>query len=116
MHLFVIVLNKGSVEVEPMKVRLSDFKKKYFDLEVLRIKSLMLDNQRAVITLGNFENSTKAADFLVAVENNDYVLSGLSEADYEIFTISVNNYPILYREKNVTAYLEYYKEYYITEK
>lgn len=112
LHLFVVVLNQGNAEVEPMKVRMSDFKKKYFDLKVLRIKSLMLDNQRAIITVGNFENASEAADFMLAFENDDYVLSGLKRNDYEVFTISVTNYPILYREKDVKGYLKFFKENY----
>lgn len=113
MHLVIIVLNNGNVEVEPLKVRLSDFKKKYFDLKVLRIKSLMLDNQRALITVGNFDNAPEAADFVFALENDEYVLSGLNANDYELFTISITNYPILYREKNVKAYKVFYNKYYL---
>ncbi|HEY9114121.1 MAG TPA: hypothetical protein VIN10_05435, partial [Bacteroidales bacterium] len=112
MHLFVVVLNKGNAEVEPLKVRMSDFKKKYFDLKVLRIKSLMLDNQRALITIGNFDNASEAADFMLAVENDEYVLSGLKPNDYEVFTISITNYPILYREKDVKGYKKFFKENY----
>jgi hypothetical protein len=112
MHLFVVVLNQGNAEVEPMKVRMSDFKKKYFDLKVLRIKSLMLDNQRAIITVGNFDNASEAAGFILAVENDEYVLSGLKPNDFEVFTISITNYPILYREKDVKGYAKFYKEYY----
>lgn len=112
MHLVIMVLNNGNVEVEPLKVRMSDFKKKYFEPKVLRIKGLMLDNKRAIITVGNFENATEASNFLLALENDEYVLSGLQIDDYELFTISVANYPILYREKNVDAYKAFYKEYY----
>jgi len=112
MHLVILVLNNGNVEVEPLKVRMSDFKKKYFDLKVLRIKSLMLDNQRAVITVGNFDNAAEAADFLFALENDEYVLSGMKTADYELFTISITNYPVLYREKNVKAYKAFYDKNY----
>ena len=111
-HLVIMVLNNGNAEVEPLKVRMSDFKKKFFDLKVLRIKSLMLDNQRAVITVGNFDNAAEAADFLFALENDEYVLSGMNTADYDIFTISISNYPILYREKNVKGYKSFYEKNY----
>jgi hypothetical protein len=112
LHLFVIVLNTGNSEVEPLKVRMSDFKKKYFDLKILRIKSLMLDNQRAIITIGNFDNAEEAGDFMMALENDEYVLSGMKANDFEIFTISVTNYPILYREKDVKGYMRFFKENY----
>lgn len=72
----------------------------------------MLDNQRAIITIGNFEDATAAYDFYTAIENDEYVLSGINNDDLELFAISTNNYPILYREKNVSDYMEFFKEYY----
>lgn len=116
MHLVVMVLNSELVEIDPLKVRMSDFKKKYFRLVRLRVKSLMLDKQRAVLTIGNFENSIGAYDFYTAIEHDEYVLSGMSTQDYELFAISTSNYPILYREKNVEAYQEFFKEYYLDKK
>jgi hypothetical protein len=115
LHMFMILVNTGDVETDPLKVRLSDFKKKYFRLERLRIKSVMLDNQRALVTIGNFENAAKAEDFYSTVANDEYVLSGMNPQDYELFTISINNYPVFYREKNVTAYRDFFDAYYQEE-
>jgi len=115
LHLTVIVFNSETIEIDPLKVRLSDFKKKYFRLVRLNIKSLMLDNQRALITIGNFEDANLANDFYTAVKNDEYVLSGMNPEEYNLFVISTNNYPILYREKNVTDYIEFFDEYYKSE-
>ena len=116
MHLVVIVLNSSEVEVDPLKVRISDFKQKYFRLVRLNIKSLILDNQRSLITIGNFEDESSANDFYLAILNDDYVTSGMSVQEFEAYPISVNNYPILYREKYVKAYTEFYDLYYQKDK
>lgn len=115
MHLVVMILNSDVVEIDPLKVRISDFKKKYFRLVQLRVKSLMLDNQRAIITIGNFEDATTAFDFYTAIKNDEYVLSGINSNDLELFAISTNNYPILYREKNVSDYVEFFNNNYKEE-
>ena len=112
LHLVIVVLNSPEIEVNPLKVRISDFKQKYFRLVRLNIKSLMLDNQRAVITIGNFEGESAAYDFYTALLNDDYVMSGMGVQEYDAYPISVNNYPILYREKNVKAYGEFFERYY----
>ncbi|NOX85301.1 MAG: tetratricopeptide repeat protein [Chlorobi bacterium] len=112
MHLFMLIINSTDVKINPLKVRLSDFKKKYFRLKRLNVKSLMLDNQRTLITIGNFQNKAAADDFYSALKNDKYVLSGLSPDDYQMFTISINNYPIFYREKNVKLYEEFFNKYY----
>jgi len=112
MHLFMLIINSPDVKINPLKVRLSDFKKKYFRLKRLNVKSLMLDNQRTLITIGNFQNKAAADDFYSALENDKYVLSGLSPGDYQMFTISINNYPIFYREKDVKLYEAFFNKYY----
>jgi len=116
MHLVMIIVNSKNVEVDPLKIRLSDFKKKSFGLLNIRIKSLMLDNKRTLITIGNFENKREAEKFYTALSNDDYVVSGLNPNDYDIVTISIGNYPVFYREKDVEGYLLFFNEYYLNDK
>jgi outer membrane protein assembly factor BamD (BamD/ComL family) len=116
MHLVIVILNSPDIEVDPLKVRISDFKKKYFRLVRLRIKSLMLDNQRALITIGNFDDERAAYDFYYALKNDNYVTSGMGANEFEVYSISVNNYPVLYREKNVKAYKTFFDLYYQKDK
>lgn len=113
MHLAMIIVNSEDVEVDPLKIRLSDFKKKSFDLLNVRIKSLMLDSKRTIVSIGNFENKEEADRFYVALTNDEYVFSGLDPDDYDVVTISIGNYPIFYKEKDVAGYLLYFDEYYL---
>jgi len=108
----ILAVNGDKVKINPLKVRVSDFDKKYFRLRKLRIKSLQLDNQRVLITVGNFTNKNDAANYYRAIKNDEYVLSGLNKDDYQIFPISTKNYPIMYRDKDVKGYLEFMKENY----
>jgi hypothetical protein len=110
---FVILsVNANNVKINPLKVRISDFNKKYFRLRKLRIKSLQLDNMRTIITVGNFSNKSDAVNYYRAIKGDEYVLSGLNKKDYDIFPISTQNYPVLYRDKDVKGYLEFVKENY----
>jgi len=111
-HLFMMIVISTDIEIDPLKVRISDFKKKYFRLERLNIRSLLLDNQRTLITVGNFDDRNAADDFFTAIKNDEYVFSGMKPDDFKIFTISMNNYPIFYREKNMKVYDEFFKKYY----
>ncbi len=108
----ILAVNGNNIKINPLKVRISDFDKKYFRLRKLRIKSLQLDNQRVLITIGNFSNKNDAANYYRAIKNDEYVLSGLNKDDYKIFPISTKNYPIMYRDKDVKGYLEFMKENY----
>jgi len=108
--LVILAVNGNKVKVNPLKIRLSDFNKKYFRLRKLSIKSLQLDNQRVLIYVGNFKNKDDAANYYNALRNDEYVLSGLDKHDYSVFPISIENYPIMYRDKDVKGYMEFMDE------
>ncbi|MCF6169937.1 MAG: tetratricopeptide repeat protein [Bacteroidales bacterium] len=116
LHLMMMVIISSDVNINALKVRVSDFKNKYFRLARLRIKSLMLDNQRTLITIGNFDDAGDAEDFTTALKNDEYVLSGMEDKDFDIVSISIKNYPIFYKDKNTKDYLEFYNENYKNEK
>jgi len=111
-HLFMIVVLSPDIEIDPLKVRVSKKKKKYFRLERLNIKSLLLDNQRTLITIGNFADSETANNFYTAIKSDEYVFSGMKSNEFEIYTISLNNYPVFYRDKSMKVYRDFYNKYY----
>lgn len=115
-HLMMMVIVSEDVKIDPLKVRISDFKKKYFRLARLRIKSLMLDNQRTIITVGNFDDASDAEDFVMALKNDEYVLSGMEGKKFDIVSVSMKNYPIFYKEKNTEDYVDFYQKNYKNEK
>ena len=116
LHLVMMVLVSADVKIDPLKVRISDFKNKYFRLARLRIKSLMLDNQQTIITIGNFDDAGEAEDFAMALLNDEYVLSGMDDKFFDVASISILNYPKFYKDKNMKDYLDFYHKNYKNEK
>jgi len=112
LHLIMMVLTTVEVKIDPLKVRISDFKNKYFRLARLRIKSLMLDNMRTIITISNFDDAADAEDFALAIKNDEYVLSGMDGKSFEVVSISIKNYPVFYKDKDMKVYLDFYRENY----
>ena len=112
MHLVLIVVQSEEINISALKVRISDFDKKYFRLKRLRVKSLMLDDLQSIITIGNFDNKDEAGNYLLALKNDEYVVSGLQNKDFLIFSISASNYPVFYRDKDVSSYSEFFEENY----
>ena len=112
MHLVLIIVKSEDVNVSALKVRISDFDKKYFRLKRLRVKSLMLDDQRTIITVGNFDSKDEAGNYLLALRNDEYVVSGLQNKEFEVYSISASNYPIFYRDKDIALYKEFFEKNY----
>jgi len=69
----------------------------------------MLDDKQTIITVGNFDDKAEAANYLIALMNDEYVISGMQESDFLIFSISASNYPLFYRDKNVSLYNAFYE-------
>ena len=104
-------MTNKKVRVNPLKVRISDFNKNNFRTYDLKIKSLMLNKEDALLTVEKFENVDKAIDYQTAMLLNDYVFGGIDAENYKVLIISVSNYPIFYQEKNVEEYLDFWHQY-----
>lgn len=103
----MIVCNTKNVRINPLKVRLSDFNKDSFRMMQLEIKNVMMGKQEAIITIEEFENESKANDYMTAMFLTDYLFGGLSKEHYKVLLISKTNYPIFFNSKNVDEYIEF---------
>jgi len=108
-HLYLIVVKRNAVKLNAIKVKFSDHNKKYFSLENLTINSVLLDDQRYMITVGNFANGEEALDYLRVTSRDPYVFSDLGSGNYTEAVISMKNYPIFYKDKNTKLYEKFYE-------
>jgi hypothetical protein len=92
-----------------MKVRISDHNKKYYSLESLTINSVLLDDLRYMITVGNFENADEAQDYFNDITGDPYVFGELGTGNYTETIISMKNYPVFYRDKDVDLYEKFFE-------
>ena len=102
--MLMLVCKTAKVRIDPLKVRLSDFNQREFSVQSLMIKNLVLDKDNSLITVGNFANRSAAIDYFEVLSQSDYVLGGMNKADYKVYPVSLSNYPIFYRNKNIDEY------------
>lgn len=112
LHFVMLIVDNDKVEINPLKIRLSDFNGKYFSLMRLKVKSLLLGKTQTIVTVGNFKNKDEALNYYNAIIIDKYVLSGVDKENYSIFPISTSNYPLFYRDKNLKAYKDFFEKYY----
>ena len=108
-HFVMIVCETKTVRIDPLLVRISDFNKKEHRTRTFNVKSVVLDDARTMITIGNFEGQQKAADYITSMQLSDYVFGGIDKAKYKIVPISVKNYPLFYQSKNLDEYTTFYE-------
>lgn len=103
-HLVMIVCDSRLVRIDPLMVRISDFNKKEHRTRTFNLKNVVLDDDRTMISIGNFSNEQQAADYIASMFIGDYVFGGIDEARYTITPISTKNYPVFYQSKDMEEY------------
>jgi hypothetical protein len=103
------------VNVYGAKVRITDFNTKNYSVENLQVNSVLLDNNRQMITVSSFAEIEKARRYFDGIKQDTYVFSGMREGTYDQFIISSENYPVFFKEKNTLAYLKFFTENYLKE-
>lgn len=114
-HFYALVVDGTSVNVYGAKVRITDFNTKNYSLENLQVNSVLLDNNRQMITISSFGEIEKAMRYFNGIKEDTYVFSGMREDSYEQFLISAENYPVFFKEKNTEAYLKFFLKNYLKE-
>jgi hypothetical protein len=116
-HFYILVVDDNLVNVDALKIKLSDYNAKYHDLENLMVNSIVLDEGRQMITVNNFDNSTTASTYILGIRDSKYIFTRLENSgDYYDFVISVENYPIFYRNRDISQYLRFFEKHYLVKK
>lgn len=114
-HLYLLVVKRQAVKLNAMKVKISDHNKKYYSLRELTINSVLLDENRYMITVGNFESADKALTYFNQISEDEYVFSDLGIGNFSEAVISMKNYPIFYKDKGVDIYLRFFEIEYLDD-
>jgi tetratricopeptide (TPR) repeat protein len=112
-HLFVMVADMKKVNTTAAKLKISDYNQKYNSLEKLSTTSIYLDDKFQIITVSNFPDKEKAMDYYNGIVKSEYVFATLQKDGFQVFVISVDNYPILYKTKDLKNYTEFFKDNYL---
>jgi tetratricopeptide (TPR) repeat protein len=114
-QLFALVVNGQKVNINALKVRISDFNIKFYSLDNLSITSILLDKITHFIMVGNFETKKEAMRYYNALMSNEYVFANLDQEQYNGFVLAQENYPVFYKDKDVEKYLAFFKQNYLDQ-
>jgi tetratricopeptide (TPR) repeat protein len=112
-HFYILMVDGNNVNVNATKIRISDFISKHFNNANLSVNAIVLDAGWQMISISSFRNSQSAMDFYYAMSQSEYVIATLNKGDYKQLVISMENYPVFYREKKYNGYLNFFKKNYL---
>lgn len=112
-HFYVMIVNSSKVEVNALKIKIADFNTKFHDLESFEVNSLLFDNNDEMITISPFDDARAAMKYLASIRDSKYIFTKLeTSGDYSDFVISVTNYPVLYKSKDIRKYQKFFEKNY----
>jgi hypothetical protein len=112
-HFYLMLVDGNKVNVNATKIRITDFIMKNFANANLSVNAIVLDDGWQMISISSFRNSQSAMDFFLTIGNNEYVFAKINNSDFRQMVISMDNYPVFYREKKYSGYMNFFKKYYL---
>ncbi len=112
-HFYILMVDGNNVNVNATKIRVSDFISKDFNNANLSVNAIVLDGGWQMISISSFRNSVAAMDFYYAISKSEYVTAPISKSDFKQMVISIDNYPVFYREKKYNGYLNFFRKNYL---
>ncbi len=109
-HFYVFIADIRKANFNDMKVRISDFNKKYFSTLTFEVNSIYLDNTTQMITVSKFENKSKAMDYFNYIKTQADVMKGIKLNEVTQYIMSDKNYLLYFKNKDLRVqYSEFFK-------
>jgi hypothetical protein len=115
-QIFALVVSGEKVNINALKIRISDFNMKYYNLDNLSITNILLDKTTHFVMVGNFSTIESSMKYYNAIMQDEYIFSNLEEERFSGFVIAQENYPVLYKDKDLEKYLAFFKLNYLEKK
>jgi tetratricopeptide (TPR) repeat protein len=114
-QIFALVIDDEKININALKVRISDFNMKYYNLDNLSITNILLNSTTHFVMVGNFATISDAMRYYNAIMANEYVFANLNKDKFNGFAIAQENYPVFYKDKDIKKYLAFFKKNYFGE-
>jgi len=113
-HLFVFVIPAEGVDKALFIKNLEEFNKTDTDAQ-LTISEAPVDEFRNAVIIGGLADRETAARYSRMVVQNRALYEPLGNASYRNFLISTGNFDVFLEEKNITDYMDFYKQIYLNQ-
>ena len=116
-HFYILIADIRNVNFNDLKIKFSDLNKTFFSTFDLQTSAIYIDDKNQLITVGKFENKTRALDYYNFVKANQTVFAGVNLSNVTQYVISDKNYPIFYKNKSIRdEYPKFFDTNYLNKK
>ena len=114
-HLFVFIIPQEGINTETFKSGLSQYNKTAFPDYPLTIEEQPLDTFRNTIKIAGLPDKNSAMLYAKQIVQKRDLFAPLGTAEYRNFLITGKNFDIFLKEKNINAYMNFYKQFYLRQ-
>jgi len=112
-HFFALMVDASKINVNVLKIKISDFNRKYYSSSNLEVSSIIYNQNIHLISVAQFENAENALLFYKTIKADDYIYSTLDVNTTSDFIISTENFATFYKLKDLDGYQTYFKAIYL---
>lgn len=112
-HYFALILNSTEMNVNAVKIRISDYNRNKHSVKNYNVSSLAFDGVWHMITVNKFKNAHLAMMYYRDIITSNYVFPDAKQDKVKLMVISLDNYPKLYHDKDVEKYLKLFEKEYL---
>ncbi len=109
-YYWVLIAENGTGNIDNFKIKLSESNQFSFGLKGLSISDLFLDNAHQLVNVKSFSGKEEAMQYYHFNTKKKDLFSDLKEGSYQSFIISAENFTIFYKDKNITAYEQFFSQ------
>ncbi len=113
-HFFILLVDASKVNVNVLKVKISDFNRKHFASNNLIITSVIYNQNTHLISVEQFANSDEAISYFKNITADIYVFSNLNNDNSANFVITTENFSTFYKIKDLEGYKNFFISAYLS--
>ncbi|MCK5856221.1 MAG: tetratricopeptide repeat protein [Bacteroidales bacterium] len=111
-HMFMILADQRNLKIRELTKRLSNHNKKYFGLKDLKVKTLPINEDILLVSVGNFDDKAASLKYFKTIRRNTVLYGMIKRVGGNYFVISRGNYQRLYQSKDLDGYRKFFDSYY----
>lgn len=112
-HQFILVVPNEGFNKQQLLENLRSFNQSSYTNLNLQVSESTLDDFRILVQISGLPDKETAVEYLRTIVQNRSIFTPLENADYRNFITTPENLAIFIREKNITEYMDFYRQFYL---
>lgn len=114
-HFFILIVDASKVNINVLKVKISDFNRKHYASNNLTVTSVIYNQNTHLISVEQFMNAGDAINYYKSITADSYIYSNLNKENSADFVITTENFTTFYKLKDIDGYKKFFESAYLSQ-